>query len=595
MKSLVKTMLLLLAATLPLVGSAQLKRSVKNLPEMIQNERRHFPEFQTMEMPAASPAQFLGKAPQRDGAVKAYYRRPAGGFTGIVAVVDGCCAYYNAPFVFLRPKAEYTFVGTPEGLVDGVDYEYQWSYQKVSTLGDIYTKRWYKAVGKDLTVSYGVEIDSVPIFTVKYGGDSCSWFMRGHQMGDPNEPLTIVNIYSAHVAAVYNVVDSLEFDVLKSSRTFCCGGRDGDRNNIYVSFIGLDPYGRNDVGYWFGKNNGTLTDDDVQVTYRVDGIGQAFEKPEHPYRLNKVYMLTSVLDVVWGAGVDMTCRVYKLDKMSEYGEPNLPEEPGELIARGVARVKRSTFEDTGGLVAFDLEYIDPFTGLAIGAKPLINFPILIVVDGYNDPEMAELRNFSAMCANDFELDEGFGELAYIKRGINDEEGNFTGEYEWVGLFNMFGVKTGLTIFMSTDFPYSCVTLDQRDVRIKAGQQIALTASTYPDGLSCEVASSDPTVAQVSMDGNKIQVTGISEGTATIAINTPHATSEPYYCYVTVYSVLSGDVDMDGKIGVGDVSALIDILLGDSSYSLDNADYNGDGNVDISDLVDLIDYLLSSPR
>ena len=56
----------------------------------------------------------------------------------------------------------------------------------------------------------------------------------------------------------------------------------------------------------------------------------------------------------------------------------------------------------------------------------------------------------------------------------------------------------------------------------------------------------------------------------------------------------GDVDGDGKVTIGDVTALIDYLLsGDSTgIDLDNADCDQDGIVNIGDVITLIDYLLT---
>ncbi len=57
---------------------------------------------------------------------------------------------------------------------------------------------------------------------------------------------------------------------------------------------------------------------------------------------------------------------------------------------------------------------------------------------------------------------------------------------------------------------------------------------------------------------------------------------------------SGDVDGDGKVGIADVSVLIDYLLnGDATYfNLTNADVNGNGKITIGDVSDLIDLLLN---
>lgn len=58
-------------------------------------------------------------------------------------------------------------------------------------------------------------------------------------------------------------------------------------------------------------------------------------------------------------------------------------------------------------------------------------------------------------------------------------------------------------------------------------------------------------------------------------------------------VLPGDVDDDGKVGIADVTALIDYLLSGNSVVLDMdaADVDGDGNVSIADVTELIDFIL----
>ena len=56
----------------------------------------------------------------------------------------------------------------------------------------------------------------------------------------------------------------------------------------------------------------------------------------------------------------------------------------------------------------------------------------------------------------------------------------------------------------------------------------------------------------------------------------------------------GDVDMDGTVGIGDVSALIDYLLSGNTEGVDlvAADCDLDTTVGIGDVSALIDYLLS---
>lgn len=58
-------------------------------------------------------------------------------------------------------------------------------------------------------------------------------------------------------------------------------------------------------------------------------------------------------------------------------------------------------------------------------------------------------------------------------------------------------------------------------------------------------------------------------------------------------VLHGDVNGDGQIAIGDVTALIDYLLSSSSpINAANADVNGDGSIAIGDVTALIDILLN---
>ena len=63
------------------------------------------------------------------------------------------------------------------------------------------------------------------------------------------------------------------------------------------------------------------------------------------------------------------------------------------------------------------------------------------------------------------------------------------------------------------------------------------------------------------------------------------------CSVTQLAVFKGDVNGDGAVNIADVTALIDLLLGNGGNNNPAADCNGDGAVNIADVTKLIDYLL----
>ena len=100
----------------------------------------------------------------------------------------------------------------------------------------------------------------------------------------------------------------------------------------------------------------------------------------------------------------------------------------------------------------------------------------------------------------------------------------------------------------------------------------------------------------------IDVDNISAGLTAIPVNfnstqsfsVPAGGYKVYYKGEPSSDVLEGDVNNDGEVTIGDVSALIDILLSseiDSSL-LPRADVNHDGEITIGDVSALIDILLS---
>lgn len=73
----------------------------------------------------------------------------------------------------------------------------------------------------------------------------------------------------------------------------------------------------------------------------------------------------------------------------------------------------------------------------------------------------------------------------------------------------------------------------------------------------------------------------------------------YYSKDFIVPALEGaphDVNSDGRVNIGDVTALINYLLTQSSegFNVDKADVDGDGQINIDDITILIDRLLNIP-
>ena len=142
-------------------------------------------------------------------------------------------------------------------------------------------------------------------------------------------------------------------------------------------------------------------------------------------------------------------------------------------------------------------------------------------------------------------------------------------------------------------PRVTITLDNHEASLLPNHTLALNTTCSPFAVELAVTSSNPEVAIPRIVNGSIMVVGVAEGTAAITVNAADGRGNPDTCEVTVYTE-TGDVNCDGYINIGDVTALIDYLLnGDTeSISVKNADIEQDGNVSIGDVTALIDYLLS---
>lgn len=411
------------------------------------------------------PAETQMKAPTED---RPFYYRPAGAFHSRFIAKNGAgmFSYGDYSFMLVKPLSDYTYLAENVG-----NYYYFWPYETPEGMSMDDNRKHVVSYGftegeppqlcfADPSDESGlIHYFQYPTYYGCWGDNSGIWPLRG---GD-NPIFEDEECYQLVVPTVNSAMyldEDEEF--LLSSKTMAGNGTFA---TLLTRLHGAEAYGTNKYGWWFGKNG-----------EHIDGIAQAFEKPTHPYILTKVFLQT-YLDLQVSDDVTMTCKVYKLDKIPAYvpGDcATLPEEPGELILQGEALVTPSTAEEKNGLIEFNLYYWDEdYPDLIFEYTPTIDFPILICIDGYNAPEMENLKEFSAFVSANWNTDEGYGELSYLKCPLYevelDENGDtikdererpvtsFQGHYYWCGLNNFFSgpqeMKTGLTIFIAVENPY----------------------------------------------------------------------------------------------------------------------------------------------
>lgn len=574
----------------------------------------------------------LNKAPKKAKLYDVHYRRPAGAFFGNTLInPDGTYlgGFYSSS-LHVKPFAPYTYIGIADGADETTNYA--WDYWVDDEL--------YQADGmKDLEVTYGWNVDTIPIFYAIDGpiDPSSKWYdfqYKGYKMSGTSDKPIIDASYIDDVMAASNP-GALYSDVeeggglLVSSKNFCYGGVNGDQRYPQTYYSGAQPYdprGEEGSGYWFGKNGSGF-----------NGMAQAFEKPEHPYVLRRVVASTAVLTVKPNTTVDMTCRVYKIDgEIPAYNDSlpvQLPAEPGELIATGRCTVTPETNATYDGDIVFTLyDYEDDDPELEFEVTPTIDFPILVCLDGYNDPEMSNLADFSLCIASDDMTDEGFGELCYIRYPVRDDQGNITEDFRWVGLNNFFTsgeMKTGVTLFLDIDHPFMTFKYNLEDGEYTFPNEGGLMRKElYNDGQqqlvteSIEFLASYPSVDEgwtLTCNGQDVpewlniqlidqeengefneyvtaKVTadalpaGMAYREAVVRFEIPGA----YIDYTFKQGVkpigVKGDVNGDGEVGIADINYLIDMILSGNTDVV--GDVNEDGEVTIGDVSAVLDIMLS---
>ena len=435
-----KIFLLAVAALMLAPANAQLRLPTKpaaSAPALVRNK----PLTQMQEMQMRDPGSAIAPAPNRaNRGAEVYYRRPAGAFPGWCAMersTNDFVGMYMMSILHIKPYKPYTFNGFASGTIGEPRYDWVVPYYDVLTNESV-TLNVDRC--QDLTIDYPSVFLDVPMLSVTDAEKTYNYMMATPLEGE--------------ISAIMPWPDwsiDEEHEVLKSSVDFAMNTSD-ESSYPFIFYGGMTPYGSNDNGWWFGKNGGNAKG------VHVDGIAQAFEKPEHPYLLKQVVLMVSQLKVT--ENTEMMCKVYRLPDLPDYQDTTcvvLPEDLGEPIATGVTCVPPFFDENDIKLITFPLYAPDEdFPVILNDCEPTIDDAILVVFEGYNAPEMSSLENFTALIGNELHYTDGFGERAYVKVGKDDADGNFDGHYQWQGLNNFFSsgeMKTGLSIFLVTEQPF----------------------------------------------------------------------------------------------------------------------------------------------
>ena len=625
-------------------ATTPVKRSDAKVNRTAQLQRVAKPQaLQQVNSKRTPGSPLVNKAPKREAFLENWYNRPAGAFYCDAISVDGAYGYaYSTPFLFAKPFTDYTFYGFCLGADENTHLA--WDVFKYDGGENYYPVD----DAQDVTVNYSMEISQVPRFYAvdgEFEDEHATWYeyqIIDHGMGGSYEAPVVesetpINVFAIPSEKIMND-DGSEVDYWGSSKTMVGGGREGKNYYLYTYYSGAEPAPGNDNGWWFGKNGS-----------HIDGIAQAFEKPTSPYLLKKIGMYTAVLELL-GDNAKMTCKVYKLNEIPAYNDTSevvLPLVPGELIVSGEATVTESTIQDNYGFVEFTLfgqDEEDP--ELTYEYTPTIDYPILVVIDGYN--ENAALQDFSVCISNDDEVDEGYGELAYLKyprRVVSlDENGDtifndegkpvyeWTGDYiGWCGLNNFFTsgeMKTALTIFVCTENPFITFNYSIEDGEHtfpnEGGELVKYVeyeGETYAvegidfyswygaDDYVLTYKGSDELPEWLSIELEDVEGDEYSGWEVYAAVTAePLPENVPYREAVIRFEIpgdfieykfmqgepmpfLPEDVNHDGEVTVADVNMTIGIILAGTNDPV--ADVNGDGEVTVADVNRVIAYIVGN--
>ena len=146
------------------------------------------------------------------------------------------------------------------------------------------------------------------------------------------------------------------------------------------------------------------------------------------------------------------------------------------------------------------------------------------------------------------------------------------------------------LFLTTDADGSCTFNMANGQKVKAGQKVRVAAEYITPGyvfkgwyLGDELLSSSASFQYLMPDADVTLTARL--------VYDPANPSDPNGNQDNVDDTegLKGDVNQDGKVNVGDIMAIINIMAGQGGNNA-KADVNGDGNVNVGDIMAVINIM-----
>lgn len=394
-----------------------------------------------------------------------WYNRPAGAFYSN-RVVNGNVLYYVSyyPHIFLKPYASYTWRNA--SVITGAVPSYTWRVQHLVTPPK--TRTWADVLpdaNGNVSVSYGIEGDTVPQLVVSAGDTTATYLIGSWQYkktGNIFHPAWITS----------NPTTNVTYSNGKTYRSFstahyygATSNRLGNANKGYSGDYkpGATPHGTNTFGWWFGKNDSG-----------VNGWGNVFEQPEHPYELTAVACQLTAGKIHKDSTATLTATVYRMQEQPPYNDSLMIIFRKNMLTPLATATATLDSASVNKLLVFNLdESID------------VDFPVYVEITGINGQctvgdttingrtyatlHVADnnLLNGSLIMSTD-QTDEGFGEQAFLHRLIYwDSKGAPLAEpYElWCGLNNFFSnveTRSAFDIFIETMNPYMVFNEKEED-------------------------------------------------------------------------------------------------------------------------------------